>query len=146
MKVVGYFGSIKDANDTVDKLKREGFSEAYTDMNDHYMLNNNPENSIPGTESAPSNSSLVLNYGEPINDQDKGPLAAASPMVSGMGEIEEITDYSYRVIVNADSNTSENINNIIKSNGGNLNNPNLDMHKRIKDVSLDEARIDDLTT
>lgn len=146
MKVVGYFGSIKDANDTVDKLKKEGFSEAYTDINDHYMLNNNPESSVPGTESAPSNSSLVLNYGEPINDQDNSPLAAASPMVSGMGEIEEITDYNYKVIVNADLKTSENAKRIMENNGGNLNNPNLDMHKRIKDVSPDESRINDMTT
>jgi hypothetical protein len=146
MKIVGYFGSIKNAHEAADKLKQEGFSEAYTDLNDHYTLNNSPESSIPGTESAPSNASLVLNYGEPINDQDKAPLAAASPMVSGMGDFEEITDYSYKVIVDADSNSSENAKKIITNLGGDLKDPNLNMQNRIKDVSLNEAKIDDLTT
>lgn len=144
MEIVGYFSSIKDADTAVDELKKAGLSKAYTDINDHYTLNNNPENSIAGTESAPSLSSLVLNAGKPINYQDKAPLAAASPMVSGMGDFEEVTDYNYKVIVETDSGSYENAAGIIKNMGGSIKNPNLDIHKRIKDVSLDKADINDI--
>ena len=38
MKVRGFFGDLKAANETVDKLNGAGFENAYVDANDHYIV------------------------------------------------------------------------------------------------------------
>lgn len=137
MKIQGYFSTIKNADMAVNKLKNLGFSNTYRDINDHVGLNNSTESSIPGTENAPSLAGVVLNSGEPINYQDKATLAAASPMVSGMGGFEEIADINYKVVVDASSDDAENIKRIIEEAGGDIEDPNLNLPEHIKGLSKD---------
>ena len=67
-----------------------------------------------------------------------GPLAAASPMVSGMGGFEEIADVNYKVIVNTEDNNVEKAKQIIKKMGGDLNDPNFKMPEGLENISLDD--------
>jgi len=67
-----------------------------------------------------------------------GPLAAASPMVSGMGGFEEIADVNYKVIVNTEDNNAEKAKQIIKKMGGDLNDPNFKMPEGLENISLDD--------
>ena len=67
-----------------------------------------------------------------------GPLAAASPMVSGMGGFEEIADVNYKVIVNTEDNNAEKAKQIIKKMGGDLNDPNFKMLEGLENISLDD--------
>lgn len=136
MKIEGYFSGIKNANEAVEKLKSAGFNNSIRDINDHYVeFNNGIQARLPGTEDAPNLSSLVLNSGEHIEDPSKRPLDAASPMVSGMGGFEEIMDVNYKVVVNIDSEDVEKAKQIIKSMGGDLRDPNLDLPHRLKDIN-----------
>ena len=138
MKIEAFFRGIKNANEVVDKLKREDI-KAYADINDHYQLNIDVENNKGHILSSPTNSGLVLNSGIPMEDRDKSPLLAASPMVSGMGGFEEIEDINYRVVVDADLNNKEKAEKIIRSLGGSMDNPNLNIQKHIKGVDLSKA-------
>jgi hypothetical protein len=108
MKLEGYFSGIKAANIAVERLNKAGYKEAVADLNDHYILDNNPGVNIPGTDIGAKNlSSYVLNSDEGLDDPRKGPLLAASPMVSGMGGFEEIADVNYRVTVKVEEGYDE---------------------------------------
>jgi hypothetical protein len=143
MKIEGFFSRIKNANEAVEKLKSAGIT-SYSDINDHYMSTINTETKFPGNENAPSLSDLVLSSTNSGDFTDKAPLAAASPMVSGMGNFEEVMDINYRVVANVDDNNKALASEIIKSMGGDLQSPNLDLPNRIKDIDLQNIKISDL--
>lgn len=133
MKIEGYFSGIKAANEAVEALKNVGIQDAVADINDHYTGLTDPSNSGAGRN--PVNlSDLVLTN----DDHNAGSLAAASPMVSGMGGFEEIADANYRVIVNIDDKDAEKAKQIIAKMGGDLNDPNFKMPKGLENVSLDD--------
>lgn len=136
MKIEGFFSGIKNANEAVEKLRQAGFTNSYVDINDHYTVHNNVETNFPGNENTPSLSDLVLRSGDPSEVTDKSPLIAASPMVSGYGRFEEVMDVNYKVVANVDENNQASASDIIKSLGGNLESPNLNIPDRIKDLNL----------
>lgn len=138
MKIEAFFRGIKNANEVVSKLKNEGI-EAYTDINDHFQLDKNTKNSEGRLLVNPLNSDLVLNSGAPRGDRDKSPMLAASPMVSGMGGFEEITDINYKVVVNADDSNEGKAKEIIKSLGGSVKSPNLEIEKHVKGIDFSKA-------
>lgn len=109
------------------------------DINDHYIGNDNSGTNNPGTDSSTNSlASLVLRSDEPLSDPRLGPLAAANPMVSGMGGFEEIADVNYKVIVETENKDAENAKQIIKKIGGDLNDPNFKMPKGLENISLDD--------
>lgn len=136
MKIEAYFSGIKNANSAVEKLRSEGFNKSIVDLNDHYVEYNDRNDPPKAINEAETLSSLVLNSGGLSDDASKRPLAAASPMVSGMGGFEEITDVNYRVVVNLDEKDAGKAKDIIKNAGGDLNNPNLDLPHRLEDIHL----------
>ena len=139
MKIESYFSGIKAANLAVDALKKIGINDAVADLNDHYTGSNNPGTNNPGTASSSNSlSSYVLTSDDPLGDPSLGPLAAASPMVSGMGGFEEIADINYKVIVNTDSKNAERAKQVITKMGGDLNDPNFKMPKGLENISLDD--------
>lgn len=131
MKIQGYFRGIKSAHEAAERLRSAGFGNVIVDINDHYEANNNIQTNVPGTENTPNLSSLVMHSGD-IDDDAASPLAAANPMVSGMGGFEEITDINYRIIVDAGTNKEQRVKDIINECGGELISPNLDLPERIK--------------
>jgi hypothetical protein len=144
MKIEAFFSSYKNANEAAQKLKSEGFNNAYADLNEHYDINNNSAENVAGTSTAPSLSDLVLYSGEPTDVTDKSPLAAASPMVSGMGGFEEITDINYKVSVDTNKDNDKKATDILLAYGGDIKNPNLNLPERIKDLSLKNIDRSDL--
>lgn len=144
MKIEGFFSGIKNANKTVEKLKSNGFNNCYTDINEHYIANNNVETNIPGTENTPSLSDLVLRSGDANEVSDKSPLIATSPMVSGYGDFEEIMDVNYKVVAEVDEKNLEKVSQLIKDMGGTLKSPNLNLPDRIKDLNLRNIDTKDL--
>lgn len=140
MKIKGYFGDIKTANDTVEKLKNSGFSNSYVDANDHYIGNRNVKTNLPGASNGESLADLVINSGSGDMDKETSPLAAASPMVSGMSDFEEITDINYCVFAETNGSDSSKAEEIIKSMGGTLDDPNVSRYKSISrgDISIEK--------
>lgn len=141
MKVRGFFGDLKAANETVDKLNGAGFENAYVDANDHYIGNRDVKIDLPGAAGGESLADLVLNSGGDNVDRDSSPLAAASPMVSGMAGFEEIADINYCVFVETGDNDSSKAEDIIKEMGGTLEDPNFSRNKAIAraDIVIEKA-------
>ncbi len=138
MKNEYYFTGIKAANEAVEALKKAGIN-AVVDINDHYTGIDNPGRNTPTTASSSNSlSSYVLNNDDHMNP-GLGPMAAASPMVSGMGGFEEISDINYRVIVNNAGDLNEEIvKQIVQKAGGDVNDPNFRMPKGLENISMDE--------
>lgn len=139
MKIEGYFSGIKAANEAVGALKKVGIKDAVADLNDHYTGVDNPGRNTPTTASSSNSlSSYVLRSDDTSGNQNLGPLAAASPMVSGMGGVEEIADVNYKVIVNAEGTNQEKAKQIISKMGGDLKDPNFKMPRGLENVALDD--------
>jgi len=139
MKIESYFSGIKAANETVEALKKVGIKDAVADLNDHYTGTDNQGKNSPITDSSTNSlASVVLRSDDHLSDPKLGPLAAASPMVSGMGGFEEISDVNYKVIVNTDTNNVEKAKQVIKKMGGDLNDPNFKMPKGLDNISVDD--------
>lgn len=137
MKNEYYFTGIKAANEAVEALKKAGI-QAAVDINDHYTGIDNPGKNTPTTASSSNSlSSYVLNNDDHMNP-GLGPLAAASPMVSGMGGFEEIADVNYKVIVNTGDLNEESVKQIIKKAGGDVDDPNFRMPEGLENISMDE--------
>jgi hypothetical protein len=136
IKIEGFFSGIKRANEVVSKLKSEGFTNSYVDLNDHYQINTDVRTKEFAFLSTSSNSDLVLNSGTPSGSTGKSPLLAASPMVSGMGNFEEIADINYKVIVEASEKDTNEVLQLIKSLGGTTSSPNVNLSQRIEDVDF----------
>lgn len=141
MKIRSYFGDLKSANETVLKLKNAGYNNAYVDANDHYIENRNVQINPAGSSSGESLANLVLNSGQDNLDKEISPLAAASPMVSGMAGFEEITDINYSVFVEIEGMDSRQAKDIIEAGGGTLDDPNVSRNKAIAraDVVIEKA-------
>lgn len=137
MTVKGYFGEISAANNAVKELKNAGLSGAFVDINDHYIGNRNVKTNNPGTSTAPSLSQLVLNSGSDGLNEGNSPLAAASPMVSGMGSFDEVANINYVVSVDASDGDTQKARDILKNNGGYLGNPNVSGEKSISNAEVD---------
>jgi len=149
MKIVGFFSNIKRANEAVNKLKKEGFKNANFDINDDFRKDRNVITNLPGTEYGESLSDLVLESGSSsFLDRSKAPLAAANPSVSGMGNMEEITDVNCKVVVEVNKENMKKAKEIISSLGGEFNNPNIKEPEitgnedKIFDISMDKLRRD----
>lgn len=126
LKIEGYFSSIKKANDTIKQLQQAGFKTSYLDLKDEYEENRNIKINLAGTEHSSSLSDLVLGSGSTIiEDRSKASLAAADPMVSGMANMEEITDINSKIVVEVDDDNVEEAHKIIKDMGGMLDDPDV---------------------
>ena len=136
MKVEGYFDSIKTANEVVAKLKNEGFSGAFVDINEH-RNNAYSQSGLVGSKEISSLSSAVLNGVNGIGEGINSPLAAASPMASGMGGFEEIANINCKVVIEGSDKDIENAKNIINSMGGTVEDPNGKIPKGIENISED---------
>lgn len=141
MKIRSFFSNLKSANEVVEELKSSGFNNAYVDANDHYIGNKDVRTNLPGTSDGESLADLVLNSGSDDVDKGTSPLAAASPMVSGMGKMEEITDINYCVFVETNGNDSRKAEEIIKNMGGTLEDPNVSRNKAMAgaDIVIEKA-------
>lgn len=137
MIIRGYFSEMRSANDAVKKLQSMGINGAALDMNDHYMGNKDVRRNLPGTSDAPSLSDLVLFSGASGSDGGANPLAASNPSVSGMGPFEEITNIACTVKVNVDENNLDTVKEVIRSMGGELDNPNVSGEKVIAKAGFD---------
>lgn len=137
MTVKGYFGEISAANAAVRELENLGFNGAFVDINDHYIGNRNIKINNPGTSTAPSLSQLVLNSGSTNLNEGNSPLAAASPMVSGMGSFDEVAKINYVVSVDINDGDTQKARDILKSNGGYLGDPNVSREKAISNAEVD---------
>lgn len=135
MKIEGFFSNFKHAKDTVAELKKKGFDKANVDLNEHYINEMNVQTNPPGTEASPSLSGLVLESDEHVVDRSKAPMTAASPMVSGIGNFDEIADVNYKVIVETGEGDTDRVKQIIKSGGGELEDPNVKLPKRMEDIN-----------
>lgn len=146
MQIEGYFANLKAANDAIKKLKDAGYHKAYLDMNDHYIDDRNVETNLAGTEMSTSLSGLVLESDSHGIIRDKAPLAAASPMVSGMGGFEEVADVNCKVVVEAGTGGEEKAKQVLKDAGGDLSSPNFKkpiLHDEIDNTTynvIDEIR------
>jgi hypothetical protein len=138
MKIESYFSGIKNANIAVEKLKREGFTKAYSDINSHDSINNVVAKE-GGVLNSSSLSGIVLSSSNTLYTTEQGPLAAASPMASGMGGFDEIADVNYKVIVDADEKEVIRAKQIIKELGGDLEDPNFKVPKGLENVSFEEV-------
>lgn len=136
MQIEGFFGKLKTANDTIEKIKGLGIKDVFLDMNDHYNEDRNVQTNLPGTETSVSLSGLVLGSGAYGISRDKAPLNAASPMVSGMGGFEEIADVNCKVIVNLKEEDASKVKQIIREMGGDLESPNFRKPKFENDEEL----------
>ena len=132
MKVEAYFTGIKNANDAVLALKNMGLKDAKADINDHYISNMHHAPRLPGTDTCPNLSSLVLDDENFKSVDDTSPIKAASPMVSGMGNFEEITDVNYKICVEVEDKDVKKAKSVIKNLGGEFKDPNLNIPNRIK--------------
>ncbi|EKQ57712.1 MULTISPECIES: hypothetical protein [unclassified Clostridium] len=133
MKIEGFFSGIKAANETVEALKKVGINDAVVDIKEEDAGISDPGNRGAGIN--PINLSDLVLTNDP---HDAGPLAAASPMVSGYGRFDEIADVNYRVIVNTDDNNAEKAKQIINKMGGDLRDLNFKMPKGLENISLDD--------
>lgn len=147
MKIEGFFDNIKRANDTIKQLKETGFKKAYLDLNDYYDKDRNTQINQVGNENSTSLADLVLGSGATIvRDRSKAPLMAASPMVSGMGRMNEVADIDCKVVVEAEENDMDDAKKIIKDMGGILDNPNVREPKitgdgdKVFDMAFDRLR------
>jgi hypothetical protein len=143
MKIEGFYSSFKAANETLKVLKGDGFNNAFVDINDHYNAMNIETNNV-GTNDAPSLSELVLKSGNASVNTSIGPLAAASPMVSGMGGFEEIADVNCKVIVDVDEKDMQRVKGIMSNMGATLDNPNITIPKRLENIKLENIRFEDI--
>lgn len=127
LKIEGYFPSIKEANEAIKQLQKAGHKTSYLDLKDEYEESRNININLAGTETAPSLSNLVLGSGGTVlEDRSKAPAAAADPMVSGMANMEEITDINSKIVVELDNKSnSRDVERIIKEMGGTLENPDV---------------------
>lgn len=142
MKIKGYFGNLKDANEVVEKLKSQGFKNSFVDANDHYIGNRDVKTDLAGTSGGESLADLVLNSGANNVDRGNSPLSAASPMVSGMGSTEEITNINCCVVVDMNGGDTNLAESIIVDMGGILEDPNVSRYKTIARNNIDIERPD----
>jgi hypothetical protein len=113
------FEKMADAANAVKALKDLGGVNSWLDAADGYSTEFASEYSIPGADSAPSLSGLVLRSGGYAPRMTKGPLLAADPMVSGMGDRDDAArNHSTRLVVSAPEDKLEAVRKILAELGG----------------------------
>jgi hypothetical protein len=120
MKIEAFFSGIKNANEAVQTLRNAGFSKSFSDLNESARFGGNLYPVHSGAYNAPSLSNLVMNSDYAVYNPEKGPLMAASPMVSGMGSTGEMQSANYKVVVETDDANIANAEQIIRSMGGQI--------------------------
>jgi hypothetical protein len=136
MKIEGYFSNIKTANEVVARLKSEGLKGAFVDINEH-MNDVYAERGVVGSGQISTLSGAVLGKSSTSGDGGNSPLAAASPMVSGMGSFEEIANIDCKVVVEVSDGNIENAKNIINRMDGTTDNPNVGIPEGIDNINED---------
>lgn len=141
MKIEAYFNNLKAANHAVFRLKNAGFQNAYVDINESVNPAPDPQINQAGTEGAASLSGLVLESDESATNQGKAPLLAASPMVSGVGNLDEVADIRCKVVVETDQGDGNAAKQILKDTGGELDIPSFREPQIIdhEDIALNRA-------
>ena len=110
---IDYRGT-KNANIAVEELSLKGFSTAL-DLNDNYIDINTM------TSDSEMNFLNIINYRNSLYSSPPG-----SPIMGGFGSFREIENTCYKVIVNLDFITDDDINKlnkIIKETGGEIRTP-----------------------
>ncbi|MEQ8156429.1 MAG: hypothetical protein ABRQ25_16380 [Clostridiaceae bacterium] len=143
MKIEGYFDSIKTANETVENLRSQGFNGAFVDINEH-INNSYSQSGLVGSKEISSLSQAVLGEGNNRGEGINSPLAAASPMASGMGGFEEIANINCKVVVEATDGEAQNAKDIINSMGGTIENPNARIPKGLENINEDALILNNL--
>lgn len=139
MLIRGYFGEVSEANNAIEKLNEKGFNNVFLDANDYHNIDLDTHTDNIG--SATSLSSLSLDSSGGGTDEGSSPLRAASPMVSGMGTFNEITDINYTVNVEIDNADLQEVKRIIEDTGGTLNDPYIDDIDAMEDADIDYEEI-----
>ena len=143
MKIEGYFSNIKTANEVLAKLKNEGFKGAFVDINEH--RNDAYSQSGPiGSKEISTLSGAVLGGSNESGYGVNSPLAAASPMVSGMGSFEEVADINCKVVVQVNDKNIENARNIIRSMEGTTDDPNARIPGGLENINADALILENL--
>ena len=143
IKIEGYFSNIKRANEVLAKLKSEGFKGAFVDMNEH-INDVYSERGLVGSKEISSLSEAVLGKSSNSGEGGSSPLAAASPMVSGMGSFEEVADINCKVVVNVNDENIENAKTIITSMDGTIDDPNIKIPGGLDNINEDELILKNL--
>lgn len=125
MKIRAYFGDMDKANEAINKLQNSGFNNSFFDANDHHLINTNVQTNLTSTSGATSLSDLVLHSARGGANEVSSPLEATSPMASGFGNFEEITDMNFTVTVDVNDKDFNKAKKIIKNMGGILDDSNL---------------------
>lgn len=136
MKIEGYFSNIKKANEVVSKLNSEGVKGAFVDINEH-MNNAYSQEGFVGSRDQTSLSGAVLGETNISGERVTSPLAAASPMVSGMGGFEEVADINCKVVVEVNDENVESVKSLISSMGGTTDDPNVRIPRGLDNISED---------
>jgi len=109
------------ANNAVKALRENGFKDAHLDAMDNFSYEFGEDLSPMRARRLGSLSSLVLKSRRYAYDTGKGPLIAASPMVSGIGSSEGTAPHSStRMSVNVDDKRMEEFKNVIGKFGGEI--------------------------
>jgi hypothetical protein len=105
MRILGYFPSLKAANEAFRLIRAEGVAKAYVDAKN---VNNDITNSLPGT-------SLRTSISEPVSNSP-----TFSSTVSNTSQMDGSVNnnFSYTLVVDADEVNIDNIKNIISEMGG----------------------------
>lgn len=112
MRIELHYKGIKNANIAVQELNLNGFNTTL-DLNDDYIDTN--------AVSSEMNFSSIMNYKKSLYNSHPG-----SPIVGGFGSSAELENTYYKVIVNLNSITKDNINKltaIIKRTDGEIKSP-----------------------
>ncbi|MBW4828452.1 MAG: hypothetical protein KZY61_10795 [Clostridiaceae bacterium] len=101
MEINGFFENSKLANETVKKLKSEGFKDVYLDNSIHYIRNRNFKTNFSSTNGTNLSSDIILN--SRVNDTN---------------DSEEMTSIGCSIIVKTNETNSDKAEKIIKGMGG----------------------------
>ncbi|MDF2522672.1 MAG: hypothetical protein K0R31_313 [Clostridiales bacterium] len=120
-KIEVCFKKMLDARKAVLALKEMGYKDAHLDALDNVFSEYSEEINVAGTDTGPSLSALVLNSGGRLDDVGRASLIAASPMVSGMGSFEQISEnLKVRLIVKVEDDKMDEIRNTLKEYGASV--------------------------
>ena len=101
MEVKGFFENSRSANETVKKLKSEGFKDVHLDNSIHYIRNRNSKTNFSGTNGTNLSSDIILNS-----------------EVNNANDSDEMTNIGCSIIVKTNETNSDKAEKIIKNMGG----------------------------
>ncbi len=116
--ILSYFKSMDDAKTAKEVLLQKGFDTVQIDTIDLIPDVDNAQLNSPISGSSTSQAGLSLYQGENILSPDAKILQAASPMVSGYGNFEEVADTNVILTVVTESERVREAVNIIEKHGG----------------------------